>query len=261
MDQAINKVPVSDKEVERQRFEQLAATALKTQEPQLCLGSAGMPLVLRRPYLRFEELLGQAVSPGAEVLDICCGDGQFSFYPAQMGARVTGLDLSRNSLLLAEKRCPEEVSARVRWREGDCEELPFEDGAFSGAICAGGLSYGDWEKVLGELKRVLRPGGWFIAVDSFNHSPVYRLNRWRHWLRGRRTATVNRRIPSRKWLDLAGGYFAGLSVEHFGVFSFMAPILQPLAGEVRTARWLNDCDEWSGVPKSWAFKVVVKAET
>ena len=249
----------TDKDIEKERYEQRAAAVLEVGGTLPVLGAAGVPLELRRPYLRFEELVGTTVRENDHVLDMCCGAGQFSFVMAAAGARVTGLDLSATSLELAGRRCPEQMLGRVNWIEGDCEKLPFEDESFTGVTCVGGLSYGDWTLVLDEMIRVLRPGGWLIAVDSYNHHPIYRFNRWLHRLRGRRTASVNQRIPSRCWLALGRERFASLKVEYYGVFSFLAPLLRPLAGVERTARWLDRWDTCSCTPCEWAFKIVVKA--
>jgi SAM-dependent methyltransferase len=249
----------TDKNTERERYEQRAAAGLEASGALAVLGAAGVSLELRRPYLRFEELLRETVRPDDRVLDLCCGDGQFSFVAAETVARVTGLDLSAASLELAARRCPDELRKSVDWAEGDCEQLPFPDGSFSGVVCAGGLSYGEWVPVLDEIVRVLRPDGWLIVVDSYNHNPLYRLNRWLHRLSGRRTVSVNRRIPSRRWLALARERFANLEVEHFGVFTFLAPLLRPVAGSERTARWLDRWDACACAPREWAFKIVVKA--
>ena len=249
----------TDKDIERDRYERRAAAALEDVKAWPVLGAAGIEAEWRRPYVRFEELVRGLVRPEDSVLDLCCGDGQFSFVAAESGARITGLDVSAASLALAGRRCPEELHARTDWREGDCEQLPFETNTFDGVVCAGGLSYGEWMPVLDELSRVLRPGGWFVAVDSYNHNPVSRLNRWWHQVRGRHTVSVNRRIPSRRWLALARGRFSRVEVDYFGVFTFCAPLLRCLAGPARMARWLDSWDACACTPREWAFKIVVNA--
>ena len=249
----------ADKAVERDRYGKRSAAVLAGSEELPPLGAEGVPIELRRPYLRFEDWVGEAVNPDDAVLDLCCGDGQFSYVAAKAGARVTGLDLAEPSLKLAADRCPKNVDGKMEWRAGDCESLPFDDAAFDGVVCAGGFSYGEWDLVLAEVRRVLRPGGWLIAVDSFNHNPIYRLNRWLHRLRGRRTGAVNARIPSRRWLANIRERFDEVQVEYFGVFAFMAPVLRWVAGGERAARWIDSWDDYFCAPRQWAFKIVVKA--
>ncbi len=246
----------ADKETERRRYDDRAAQSLAAPNPLAPLGADGIPEELRRPYLRFASLVCSLNKPGDAVLDLCCGDGQFSFVAASVGARVTGLDFSDRALVLAARRTPEALHERMHWVQGDCEQLPFEDGAFGGVTCAGGLSYGDWQRVRDEIFRVLRPGGWFVAVDSYNHSPIYRFNRWLHRLRGRRTAMVNRRIPNRRWLAQWSERFPGTQVEHFDVLAFLLPLLRLWCDGRQAGCWV-EAREPRGRLREWAFKIVV----
>jgi ubiquinone/menaquinone biosynthesis C-methylase UbiE len=62
------------------------------------------------------------------------------------------------------------------------EKLPFAGQSFDIIVSAGSLSYGDNDKVLDEIYRVLKNKGVFIAIDSLNNNPIYRLNRCLHYL-------------------------------------------------------------------------------
>jgi SAM-dependent methyltransferase len=60
-------------------------------------------------------------------------------------------------LNLSLERCPTVV--------GDARFLPFVDGSFDGIICNEVLEHVfEKEKVLDEIRRVLRPGGWIILT-------------------------------------------------------------------------------------------------
>ena len=50
-----------------------------------------------------EKLL--SLSPGENVLDIACGNGNFSSRMAEMGVQVTAFDYSANMIEAARKRC------------------------------------------------------------------------------------------------------------------------------------------------------------
>lgn len=248
----------SDKDREGARYEERARRAMETAAGHpLPLGAAGVAFTLRRPYERYEARIRELIHPDAAVLDLCCGDGQFSFVAAHCGARVTGMDLAPAALDWARQRCPAALQDRLTWVQGDCERLPFGDGAFDGVMCAGGLSYGDWTKVRDEVCRVLRPGGFFVAVDSYNHNPIYRLNRWIHHLLGRRTASVCRRIPSRRWLALWRERFPDTTIEHFDVLTFLLPVLRPLCGEDKARQRLEAWEPRGDWLREWAFKIVV----
>lgn len=58
----------------------------------------------------------------------------------------------------------------------DMEQLPFENESFNIVTSAGSLSYGYQIKVDYEIRRVLKPNGFFICVDSLKHNPIYKIN-------------------------------------------------------------------------------------
>ena len=92
------------------------------------------------------------------VLEIGCGTGpNFGYYPAD--ARVTATDYSEHMLPRARADA-EAAAASIELRRADASALPFEDGSFDAVVSALVLcSVPDLEQALGELRRVLRPGG------------------------------------------------------------------------------------------------------
>ena len=66
---------------------------------------------------------------GMRVLDVACGTGNQALPAARTGANVTGLDLAPN-LLEQAKAAAEKEGLKIRFIEGDAEELPFEAGEF-----------------------------------------------------------------------------------------------------------------------------------
>jgi ubiquinone/menaquinone biosynthesis C-methylase UbiE len=122
----------------------------------------------------------------ARVLDLCCRDGVHSFTALRCGASVIALDYSDASINLAKIRA-ETLGVSIDFRCADFEKLPFSDSTFDTITCAGSLSYLDHTVFFKEVKRVLKREGKFIVVDSFNHNIIYRLNRFVHFIRGRRS--------------------------------------------------------------------------
>ena len=96
--------------------------------------------------------------PGERVLDAACGTGIVARAVAQVvgpTGHVTGLDF--DPLMIAKAKT---LDAGITWREGDLQDLPFEDGAFDLALCQQGLQFlPDRARGLGELHRVLRGHG------------------------------------------------------------------------------------------------------
>ena len=97
--------------------------------------------------------------PGA-VLDVGAGSGRLLAALATRGWTVSGVDPSAPLIEEARKRLPE---AAERLLVAPAEELPFPDGSFDLAIVIAVLEYTDLDKAVGELVRVLRPGGRVVV--------------------------------------------------------------------------------------------------
>jgi demethylmenaquinone methyltransferase/2-methoxy-6-polyprenyl-1,4-benzoquinol methylase len=101
------------------------------------------------------ETAAAVVRPGDRVLDTCCGTGDLALASLRAGGQVTGLDFSERMLERARRK-----SDRIEWVQGDALELPFEDDSFDAATVGFGVrNLEDLDRGLGELARVLRPGG------------------------------------------------------------------------------------------------------
>ncbi len=68
----------------------------------------------------------------------------------------------------------------------DAASQPIEANTFDLITCADSLSYFDKQKIVSKVIRLLKPGRKFIAVASLNHNPLYLLNRYIHFLRGKK---------------------------------------------------------------------------
>jgi len=141
----------------------------------------------------------------------------------------------------------------------DMEKLPFSDISFDIVVSAGSLSYGDNDIVLHEIYRVLKPDGVFIAIDSLNHNPIYRLNRYIHYLRKRRSLSTLKRMPTLKLLEKYRLKFGKIDVVFFGAISYFSPILNKVFGERISAKISSKIDALVSVKKS-AFKFVMVVE-
>jgi demethylmenaquinone methyltransferase/2-methoxy-6-polyprenyl-1,4-benzoquinol methylase len=113
------------------------------------------------------------VLPGEDVLDCACGTGDLTLAFAQTGAgSVIGLDFTPEMLDLARvktqraaDRAPG-LAERVRYLQGDAQELPFEDGSFDVVSIAFGIrNVQRPELAVREFFRVLRPGGRLVILE------------------------------------------------------------------------------------------------
>jgi ubiquinone/menaquinone biosynthesis C-methylase UbiE len=120
----------------------------------------------------YNALVGYGLNPGATVLDIGCGTGLASGPLVDNGYPVTGVDPSGPMLAFAKRNYPQ-----ATWVEAAAENLPFKDASFDAAIAAQVFHRVDATKAIGEIRRVLRPGGivaiWWkslVTGDEVKHA-------------------------------------------------------------------------------------------
>ena len=120
---------------------------------------------------RVREIVeAEAHAPRRRVLDLACGTGDVAISLAP-GRGVVGLDLTLPMLEIARRR-----SSPVAWLAGDMTRLPFADASFDVVTTSYGLrNVPEIDAAVGEVARVLRPGGLLVSLD-FNKpaSPVVR---------------------------------------------------------------------------------------
>ncbi len=101
---------------------------------------------------------------GLRILDAGCGSGWYAEQLLDRGATVDAFDASTSMVEYARPRL-EKLNVRGRLSIQVAElgsPLPFEDSVFDGAVSPLVLHYlPDWRPALNEIRRVLKPGGWF----------------------------------------------------------------------------------------------------
>ena len=119
--------------------------------------------------LREAVLECQGGSRTARLLDIACGTGAFLAEVKRNYPRlaVTGIDLSAPYLAVARRRLA--AWSRVTLAEANAETLPLADSSVDIVTCVylfHELPHSARQTVAGEIRRVLKPGGRLIFVDS-----------------------------------------------------------------------------------------------
>ena len=108
-------------------------------------------------------------SKACDVLDVGCGAGFLSNRMARAGHRVVGIDISQESLKVAQRHDHTET---VRYELADAYNLPFPDASFDVVTAMDFLEHvEDPGRAIAEASRVLRPGGLFF-FHTFNRNPV-----------------------------------------------------------------------------------------
>jgi demethylmenaquinone methyltransferase / 2-methoxy-6-polyprenyl-1,4-benzoquinol methylase len=105
-----------------------------------------------------------AVGPGDRALDVATGTGDLAVELARRvgpGGEVIGSDFSEEMLTLARRKAPE-----LRFEWGNALELPYADGSFDATTVGfGARNFSDLERGLGEMARVVRPGGRVVVLE------------------------------------------------------------------------------------------------
>ncbi len=130
------------------------------------------------------------IAAGQQVLEIGCGTGNLALQIAERfpDAHVCGLDPDPRALTIARAKARRR-GATVQWDEGSATQLPYPDASMDRVVSSLMFHHVDGtdrERVLAEVRRVLRPGGQLHLVDFVGHG--HGLHAWL----GRR----NRRIAA-----------------------------------------------------------------
>lgn len=105
---------------------------------------------------------------GKKVLEISCGHGGGASYLARTlrPGSYTGLDFNADGIAFCRQR---HTVPGLDFIAGDAENLPFSDESFDAVInVEASHIYPHFERFLGEVTRVLRPGGHFLHADFRN---------------------------------------------------------------------------------------------
>lgn len=104
------------------------------------------------------------IKKGARIADLCCGTGEIAELLARNENvdKVFALDFSPEMLQIAKTK---RKSGKISFIEGDCTNLPFESSSLDGCTLGFGLrNFENYEKVVSEIARVLKNGGFFLHL-------------------------------------------------------------------------------------------------
>ena len=125
----------------------------------------------RRWKLELVVWMHRVIEPDARVLDLACGTGDLAFAAAARAIHgaVLGIDASPKMIELARERAARErPSNNVRFEVGDMTSLDVESSSVDAVTAGYGLrNVPDYDRAVGEIARVLRPGGTLATLDFY----------------------------------------------------------------------------------------------
>jgi demethylmenaquinone methyltransferase/2-methoxy-6-polyprenyl-1,4-benzoquinol methylase len=131
------------------------------------------------------DRLASHIGEGQEVLDMGCGTGALTLRAARRGAKVKGIDINPQMLEIARTRIREEkLHGQVALHERGVAELDGEASALYSVVmsglCLSELSTSEQTFTLGQVYRILKPGGLLLIADEVQ--PFSLLKRGAHHL-------------------------------------------------------------------------------
>lgn len=194
---------------------------------------------------------------GKKILEVGVGAGTDHLQWARAGCECHGVDLTDAAIETTRKHLAL-YGLKSDLKRINAQELPYADESFDIVYSWGVIHHAEQpEYIIGEILRVLRPGGMFIGMMYGRRSPaVFKL--WvRHGLfRGR---------PFRSWRDLVWNHVESLGTKAytiselsqlFGAYSEVS--FKPLITPYDTSRWPRWISRF--FPDDWGWFITIRAK-
>jgi ubiquinone/menaquinone biosynthesis C-methylase UbiE len=113
---------------------------------------------------------------GMAILDVGCGTGLHLDLYRKYRCAMYGIDPSPSMLGIAQER----LGDAARLHLGDASDMPYEGGSFDlvmAMLVLHEMKPATRSSVIGEMKRVLKPGGRMLLID-FHPGPIRPLQGW-----------------------------------------------------------------------------------
>jgi ubiquinone/menaquinone biosynthesis C-methylase UbiE len=163
----------------------------------------------------------KGVPIGGAALDVATGGGHTALHLARQGWEVTAGDIAPRMLENAQ-RLAEEAGCKIKTRLFPAEDLPFPQRSFYlVTVRVAPHHFSSPEKFVGEVARVLKPGGHFLLIDGSvpDHDPA--TEAWLHRVEKLRDPSHGRFLARAAWEELVKA--KGLTV----LSSTLTPLKQP----------------------------------
>jgi demethylmenaquinone methyltransferase/2-methoxy-6-polyprenyl-1,4-benzoquinol methylase len=106
-----------------------------------------------------------------KILDIATGTGDLALMMSKLNPdKIVGLDISPGMLEVGKQKIAKaNLSDTIEMVVGDSENMPFEDNTFDAITVSFGVrNFANLDKGLKEIRRVLKPNGTFVVLETSN---------------------------------------------------------------------------------------------
>ncbi|MFN0138874.1 MAG: class I SAM-dependent methyltransferase [Pyrinomonadaceae bacterium] len=163
----------------QKRLGQMPAEEMKRFEPRPPDGDTSYDHVAELYDATFEDIrvrqdewnwLNSHLPTGKiDLLDIGCGNGALLY--ALRNRINTGVGVDESAKILDRAMVKNAENAHISFEKIDGPVLPFPDDSFDVVTSLMSFRYLDWDPLLAQIKRVMRPGGKFLIVDMVTVPP------------------------------------------------------------------------------------------
>jgi ubiquinone/menaquinone biosynthesis C-methylase UbiE len=168
---------------------------------------------IKEYYTRFLE----ERCPGKQVLEIGCGPGGRACDLAEMGAFITGIDISEEAVKKAQAKAEQRHITTARFEVMDAEALSFPDNFFDIVFGGGVLHHLNIERAYREIARVLKPNGEAIFIEPLAYNPLVRL--YRKLTPSLRSADEHPLLE--RDIEMAQRYFQTVNIRYYYLISLL----------------------------------------
>ena len=225
----------NDEQIERERYEKKAKLEFETlSDPNSNTYKSALSILLLQPDQEYYRRIKESINSTMRVLELGAGTGAHTGILLETGAEITALDISPFSLKVLQKKFGEGVKVVC----ASMEQIPLPSASFDVIVSAGSLSYVDFQKLTLEIRRLLKKDGALILIDSLNHNPIYRFNRFMRFLLRQRSYSTLLRMPTINTINSLRSYFTVTEVKFFGSYLwFLAPM-----SKILPSAWIKTID-------------------
>jgi len=211
----IKNLTRKDTEADKKRYDSVYDNLRDLDKNQLSnlLGLQTVDLFQRSLFIKYySEIQKMLINTELVVIELGAGFGRHTSVIADCGVKLIVNDISESALEINNLIHPNIFKSIA----SNMDAIPLPNQSIDVVICCESLSYADPNKVNREIFRLLKPGGHLIILDTLNHNPIYKINRYIKVIIKARSLSSVLRIPKIRRVKKLSMYFEKNEISYFG---------------------------------------------